>query len=637
MLARFTQVLTSLFAVLLIAPLSAQPTPLDSLDLPTLDIIAPTPRQQPAGAVTQSWSFDEWRCGAPASVAALLRESTGVYIKTHGLGQLATASARGSSAGHSLILWNGIPIHSPMLGQLDLSLLPALQWERVTVQQGGSSAHWGSGAVGSLIHLDNHAAADSTMAQLHLVAGSFGQMRVAAQAKQRLGRWQSHTKVQAHRARNDFSYRPHPTLDPVRQAHAAQAGYQIAQSLYFRPHTRHQWAAHLWYQSQDRELPATLTQVRSLATQQDAALRALLHWKYTGNHWLWEVKAAHLSETLDYRDPGIRLQALSGFTSRVLDATATRYARAGWRWQLGMTHTHTRAHTDNYPTPIADYRGGVFATVRQAAAGWTWQASLRQGWQSSAASDGHTWQPLVPQLSGRIALGAGLTLRAQVGRHFRLPTLNDRFWMPGGNPDLRPESGWSQEGTAQWGIRRKAWTYHAQATAYHRLIEDWVMWRPAENGTYWEASNVNRVRSSGLQAALRATWQVSPEWSLRLDARHDFTRTRHLQAMTLPRIEAGQALYYTPLHQWQVGLSANAAAWRLRYVHDWVSASLGVQATVPPYQLGRVELSYAAAKGWTAWVHGDNLWNANYAIIENRPMPGRYWTMGLTIDLHKFN
>lgn len=631
MLARLTIVLTALLS----APLAAQPSLPDTLQLPTLDITAPTLRQQPAGATVQSWSFDEWERGAPASLATLLQQSAGIYIKTHGLGQLATASARGSSAGHSLVLWNGIPIHSPMLGQLDLSLLPTQQWERVTVQQGGASAHWGSGAMGSVIQLDNQPTGDSTIAQLQVMGGSFGRQQVAAQAKQQLGRWQLHTKVQSHRSRNDFPYRPHPTLAPVRQAHAAQVGYQWAQSLYFRPNARQQWAAHLWQSSNERQLPATLTQTRSLATQQDAALRALLHWKYTGNYWQWNAKVAYLRERLDYRDPAIRLRAESGFTTRVLDATATRYGRTGWRWEWGTTHTHTQAFTDHYPVPVADYRGGIFASTEWSGKRLAAQASLRQGWQMSALTRSQ-WQPLVPQISARWEVSRGLALRAQLGRHYRLPTLNDRFWEPGGNPDLRPESGWSQEMTAQWGIRRKAWQYHIQATAYHRLVEDWVLWSPAENGSFWSASNLNRVRSRGLQMAMHTVWQPRKRLSLRLEGRYDLTDTRQLEAVSLPRIEAGQPLYYTPRHRVQASLSANAAAWQMRYVHDWVGASLGVQAAVPPYQLGRVELAYRAA-GWRAWVHGENLGNTTYAIIENRPMPGRYWTVGATITLSKYH
>src|SRR4051812_12993113 len=58
------------------------------------------------------------------NLADLLADESPVFIKSYGLGSLATTSFRGGSANHTAILWNGFNINSPMNGQLDLSLVP---------------------------------------------------------------------------------------------------------------------------------------------------------------------------------------------------------------------------------------------------------------------------------------------------------------------------------------------------------------------------------------------------------------------------------------------------------------------------------------------------------------------------------
>ena len=59
------------------------------------------------------------------SLADILSQSTSVFIKNYGRGTLATASFRGTAPSHTQVLWNGMKINSPMLGQVDFSLIPS--------------------------------------------------------------------------------------------------------------------------------------------------------------------------------------------------------------------------------------------------------------------------------------------------------------------------------------------------------------------------------------------------------------------------------------------------------------------------------------------------------------------------------
>ena len=70
----------------------------------------------------------------------LLNQLSGVHIRSYGSGSLATSSVRGGSAGHTLVLWNNVPISSPLLGLLDLSLLHRSAFDSATLVKGGLSS-----------------------------------------------------------------------------------------------------------------------------------------------------------------------------------------------------------------------------------------------------------------------------------------------------------------------------------------------------------------------------------------------------------------------------------------------------------------------------------------------------------------
>ena len=58
----------------------------------------------------------------------------------------------------------------------------------------------------------------------------------------------------------------------------------------------------------------------------------------------------------------------------------------------------------------------------------------------------------------------------------RMPTLNDRFWRPGGDPDLRPERGWNADAGLAWAPAR----YRIEGPFFASATRDQIVWRPTE-------------------------------------------------------------------------------------------------------------------------------------------------------------
>ena len=145
------------------------------LTIPTIEVNATTIRNQALGGRTDTWSSEVLQNNAGASIADLLKRESNVFVKSYGLGSIATTSLRGASAGHTVVVWNGFALQSPMLGLLDLSMLPSGLMDKVGIQYGGQSTLWGSGAIGGVIHLNNQASfGEKSILDLQSSYGSFG-------------------------------------------------------------------------------------------------------------------------------------------------------------------------------------------------------------------------------------------------------------------------------------------------------------------------------------------------------------------------------------------------------------------------------------------------------------------------------
>lgn len=601
-----------------------------SLLLQEAVVMAPRARAVALGERSEHWDSLQLARYSAANLADLLSREGGVFIKSYGLGSLATSSVRGGSAGHTLVHWNGLPITSPSLGLLDVSLLPVAFTDELSLTYGGQSALWGSGAIGGLIGLNNRAMYGQGWGlKTQFQGGSFGERDIQARLSYSNDRLALQSRFFYREANNDFPYEPSPGLGIRRQAHAAIRQLGLMQSAYWRLSPRQELAAHLWMQQSERQIPPTLVQNRSEAQQADSLLRLALHWQRRANKWLQQTRTGFFQERIRYEDPSLRLSSPSAFTTFVAETETEYRPQDNSLWQCGLNYTYTTAQTTGYrDAPPIQHQWAVFAAWRQH---WTprWHTRLaaRQEWVNGQLL------PLMPSLGLSLKLADTWEARAQLSRNYRFPTFNDRYWSPGGNPNLLPEQGWSQEA----GLHTRQGRWLLSATAYHRYLQHWVLWYPAPGQSYWQAGNVAAVRSRGLE--LRFKGQGSwAQWHWRLDGGYDYTRSTNEVSLSLPLIKAGEQLVYVPLHQAYVGVYLSRRNWSWAYQHRYTGGITTLSEPLPAYQLGFGRMGYAlqkAAWGGSLFLQVNNLWNAHYQAVERRPMPGRQYQLGLQLNLHR--
>ena len=595
---------------------------------------------QPVGGVGETWSAAELDAAGSRSVAEVL-DRGGVHVRSYGPGMLSSLSVRGGNASQVLALWNGVPLLSPSLGLLDWSLVAAGPGTDVTLTRGGSATLWGSGAVSATVRLDAEAPADAQLAaSLSAFGGAFGERGVRGAATYGGARWRARTSLDYRRADNDYPFfavagRPDTEL---RQSNADLRLGNLHQSLFVDAGPRNALELHYWGLDGERGIAPTTVQTASEARQRDRAHRFAGVWRHRGRSVVTTARAGYLREALRYRDPRSGVATESEFDAYLAEALAAvpLPARFG-EVTAGATLSHTRAAVDEVygaarPT---ETRAALFARHAYRARRLRAASSLRV-----ESVDGR-FVPLSPTLGVEADLRrasperCGVLLRARVSRDYRLPTFNDRYWRPGGNPDLRPESGWSQE----LGVDVSRGGLRFGLTGFHRRLSDWILWARRPGDAFWSATNLAAVRSYGLEPRARYAGRLG-SFAYALTGGYDYVRSVNLRTLEAPSIAAGEQLWYVPRHSGfaQAELT-HRAGWRLGYAHRWRGSSPGVNADVPASTDGDLRLSRTTDSGAArgprlgGFVEVRNVFDARLELIERRVLPGRHLRAGLTLGL----
>jgi iron complex outermembrane receptor protein len=227
-----------------------------------------------------------------------------------------------------------------------------------------------------------------------------------------------------------------------------------------------------------------------------------------------------------------------------------------------------------------------------------------------------------------------------VGRAFRAPTFNERFFVPGGRPSLRAESGWSAEAGAQVQVGTENRLLRSEVTLFTTRLHQQIVWKPSYVGPglqVWRPSNIGQVRTRGLEWTATGRWHLGPEATL--NGRMAFTHVAATDRSNPRARSFGHQLPYRPRQRlkaraglsWRwarVGLSSRLVGPR--------SVTADETQSLPPFRVTNVRVQVQQTVGpatVTAALRLRNLFDTEYSVVRLYPMPPRHVRARLTIAL----
>jgi outer membrane cobalamin receptor len=577
----------------------------------------------------------------PADLAVALSEVPGLVVtRRGGPASPATVSIRGGSPDQVLVLLDGVPVHAPLTGGVDLSTITLDGVERVTVLPGVQSARYGPRALSGVILVEGRrAVADE--ATVRAFAGSFGTAAlngglggstVTSDSTELGGRLRGEWRT----AVGDFGY----SVPDVRGGGQAIRLNADAETLTLggsgslaTDRTNVRLMADLL--SLDRGMPGPVVAPTPRARQEQHRVTLGGLATFMGSV-TWDVALDGQRQSARFFDPG-------GLSSAPVDEETVARGLGGrgvarWATESLDFESGLEARTlDVSSTSLAsgtptDQRSlGVWGagTGRTSVGGWA--ATLT----GAVRADRHTavsGTELSPRIGAALSRGRW-NLRASVGSGFSPPSLADQFFQEGvqvrANPDLGPERvrGELELGVDVRLITSAALSLGATLDLYRADVDGMILWFP-DHRFVWSPDNFD-VRRRGFDAALDLF--LRPR-SIRVTA----ALSRASVTYTGPVLDGQVA--YRPEWTAHTSVSSTWSAWTAeltgRYVGERRTVPGSSVNTLAPYGLADLRIGGAwSVAGWrlAPRLTIQNLFDASAAMLPDYPFPGRAWGLELTV------
>ena len=563
------------------------------------------------------------------SLSEFLSRHTSIFFRSYGNDMVSTVSFRGTGPSHTAVFWNGLPINQPTLGQTDFSLLPLTGVDRITLEYGAAGSLFGSDAIGGSILLSTLPRWDDHESlQVSQGITSYGEAVSSAGFSGGTKSVGFNTRAYVANNPNRFLYRDItlPGVPVENQINAAVHQKGIVQDFYFKPGKFQQVKFSGWYNDSFRELQPVMSNKVSFDVLNEKNLRLAGDYAFSHRDLSVNLKAGYLLDNylFDYNDQTkSRQYILQGEGDKSFGTVD---------FLIGAKYVSITGVADTYSQKVVENRMDAYTSLR-----WDWHsllnlcASVRQQWT------GHYYSPFAPSFGADLRLfnraGTQLHWTLQASRSFRIPTFNDRFWQPGGNPSLRPEIGTNFESGLTGTSRIGDWKMDMKTSAFHMKVNDWILWIPI--GNLWSPQNVKEVWDSGIETSLSLE-KTAGDMKVFLNIMHAFILAIDKSKGTEFLSSRGKQLPYTPRNNGSANARVEFRSWSalvdfhytgIRYLTADESGLLPAFQVVDTGFGKKFRALYGEV---TLMFRVNNLTNTSYQVMNLRAMPLRNY--GITVN-----
>ena len=580
-----------------------------------------------------------------SSLDELLFIQTSSQIKSYGgLGNLSSIALRGSSANHVSVNWNGFPINSGSTGGTDLSMIQSGFFETIKVIPGASSSLYGSGTFGGAIELNNFSEREKGLfISLGSEIGSFKTAKCFVQGDYSDNKLQYKISLNKINAENDFSFYDSYKIDKPLESreHNTLNSFNAIQAIKLKLPKNNTIETGVWYLIKEKEIPEIAGSYEAGNKKQtDSVFRSYIRWKKIYKQSMLNVSFAFFSEYLHYTDKINSTDTFYDIDSEIKsnsvfgDISYRYYFNNKFIIDFAGIINYQKILTSNYMNNQPEEVNYTLLTaLKYNVSDFDFKFSFRNEFSDEVG--------YIPVFNFGFAKGIfkdKLILKSSVSNKFRRPTFNERYWQPGGNPDIIFETGNSAETTIEYIVKNEDDNnLKLYATAYYSKINDMIQWIP-DNGV-WTAINNNEVKSSGIESNLHYTISKN-NFKHSIITSYNFTNSKLTAVYSDIEFETLVKLIYIPEHSSKVFFTSAYKNLIISFSSQYTGKRFTTQDnnsdyTLPGFVLSNLYATYQFdMKAFNISLNAKllNVFNTQYEMIKSYPSPRRaiYFSMILT-------
>lgn len=649
--------------------LSARAADIEEADtMLTLNSVTVTARRHNEVIPAQTLQGDELRRLNSQNVADALRYFSGVQIKDYGgVGGIKTVNIRSMGTNHTGVVYDGVELGNAQNGQIDLGQFSLDNMEAISLYNGQKSnilqpaKDFGSG--GS-IYMRTRTPVFDEGETFHfrgsVRTGSFDLINPSALVEFKLservnaqisGEWINSSgkyKFRYHRVNQAGA----TTYDTTAVRRNGDINATRIEANLYGSLPSGSWHAKAYNYVSKRGIPGAIVNNVWRRGERVGDCNTFVQGRYTAYHGrltsLNNIKYAFYRTHYvnnDYRQITInnlyRQHELYLSTANMLDITPWWQASAGYdfMWNtmsadlFNFTKPDRFTHYISLATAISLDRFKLQASMMG-----TLVHDKLQGKKSPA--DKHVLTPAL-FLSGQPIKGVEqLSVRAFFKQSYRMPTFNDLYYTDAGNSSLDPERvSQYNVGIALQHASASSWLTAAgiNIDAYYNYVKNKIVAYPKGQQFRWTMLNLGRVDIRGIDVSANAT--VTPLSELHVTARLQYTYQRAIDITNPADSYYRDQIPYIPHHSGSAVVNASWRQWGLNLSWIYVGSRYNQQENIQynytgPWQTTDLSLSRdlrLSRVNLRALLEVNNVFNRDYDVIANYPMPKRNFRITMTI------
>ena len=377
-------------------------------------------------------------------------------------------------------------------------------------------------------------------------------------------------------------------------------------------------SAKLWYQSAFRDLPEPIISLPSSSgeKQKDRSFRSIISFESCSGGRRFEINAAMVYDYLNYINRLASIDSKNSSNSFFL--TGTMETKIGTRTNLKADFKDELniINSNNFSgqkTRNLVSTGAVAETV------FSDRLQTRILVRESLQDSKFPFPDFSAGAQLRIFPERKYFISANFSRNSRIPSLNEMYWAPGGNPDLKNETGYLSEISVSADQRLSSEiNIKSGITLFHNIICDMIEWRPGEFA-YWEAENIGKTTTSGMETSVSLRYFTS---GLNILLNTGYT-------LTIAENNSGKQLIYVPVNRINGAVRIEGKHFYSGIITDFTGRRFldaDNSSYLPPYFVNNLEMGTMlkikdnpCSLSFTI----NNIFNVSYQNIAWYPMPGR--------------
>lgn len=576
-----------------------------------------------------------------------LAEASTVGVKIYGAeGAISTLSISGLSSSHAQVLWNGFNINSTTLGSFDLGLIQQSSFDQMTLDLSPSSSANGSGAISGVLNVSSKPQfGEKNSLSIGLESGWYDQRGLSLENKLGFnkkgilqGAWNTvntstQLSLQYVDAPNYFAIiNEKKQGSPIERVENSEL---VNQNISL---THHHLLADKWlvagginYVKKHKNSPS----ITQFQTQEGENFRSFVSIKRVAKKWSLNYRSAFIHDVLNYLS--ITQQTLDTLIQSNIVVGAWKNSINGnyklnSSWFLDGAYIHEQffPEVSSYPSELKEYNDQLFVGLKRQSKHWLFRPSYRLYWYNN-------YQP--KQVAG---LRLGYVKKRWKGevtldQKYRVPTLNDRYWIPGGVRDLQPEEGWGSGGSLIYSIGSDQKSLIQLNYRFNR-IQNWIQWVPGEG--YWYPTSHMEVDNQSLDFLMQFSNTLKSA-EISNQAMVSVFDTRIIKVKDHPDFEPVM-MPYVPRYAINYNLQFKIKSVSLNYIMDYEGKRYTDNSNNEVFALDPVlllhimcstEIKVFKKHELTAYCKVNNLLNLNYQMVRNYYVPGRYIKLGTNLKL----